>query len=61
MEGELEVKHGQRLQSENKRSLLEVGVKVHLLWLEDPRSGADTRAARPPPPQLLYTEGLKGN
>lgn len=49
MEGELEVKHGQRLQSENKRSLLEVGVKVHLLWLEDPRSGADTRAASPPP------------
>lgn len=48
MEGELEVKHGQRLQRVNKRSFLEVGVKVHLLWLDDPRSRADTRAARPP-------------
>lgn len=28
--------------------LLEVGVKVHLLWLENPRRQADTRDARPP-------------
>lgn len=34
-------------QSENKRSFLDVGVKVHRLWLEDPRSRAETRAARP--------------
>lgn len=58
-------KHGQRLQSKkknnnnNKDGLLEVGVKVHLLWLEDPRSRVSRAAERAP--QLFFTpRGLKG-
>lgn len=49
MGGKLEEKkkHGQWLQSKNKEGLLEVGVKVHLLWLEDPRSRVSRGAARP--------------